>query len=125
MNKVVSSVRSSMSQVSSATSRGITMNVSRTVSTGYSLPSSNALYAANNASTYSIGNNTGALYSNASYAAPSGSSSSSGGSRGNDNIVIEVPLYLDSKVVAKATAKYMDGEIQTINKRENRKRGAK
>ncbi len=125
MNKVVSSVRSSMSQVSSATSRGITMNVSRNVSTGYSLPSANALYAANNASTYSIGNNTGALYSNASYAAPSGSSSSSGSSRGNDSMVIEVPLYLDGKVVARATAKYIGDEIQTMNKRENRKRGAK
>ena len=86
----------------------------------------NAIYAANNASTASIGNNTGALYSNASYATSTGGSSSSGGGRRNsDNLVLEIPLYLDGKVVARETAKYMDGELKLMTKRENRKRGAK
>ena len=40
-------------------------------------------------------------------------------------MVIEVPLYLDGKVVARATARYVDNELKQMTKRENRKRGAK
>jgi hypothetical protein len=126
MNKVESAVRSSMSNISSATSRGISMNVNvnRNASGGYAMPSANALYAANAGATFSLGNNMSAFANNASYAAPSGNSgNSSSGSAGD--MVIEVPLYLDGKVVARATAKYMNEEIKQMAKRENRKRGAK
>jgi len=127
MSKVASAVSSSMSQVASSASRGISMNVNvnRSVSTGYAMPSANALYAANAGATFSLGNNMSAFASNASYAAPSGNSGGSSNSSAGGGMVIEVPLYLDGKVVARATAKYMDDEIKTINKRENRKRGAK
>ena len=130
MNKVASSVSSTMNKVSSSTSRSMTMSLSvdRTVNTDYASLSgsavANAMYAANNASTSSLGGNMGALAYGASSAMSSGSGASSG--RGmSDNIVIDVPLYLDGKVVARATAKYIDGEIKTITNRENRKRGVK
>ena len=126
MNKVVSSVRTSMNQVATATSRGISVNVSGGVTAPpASALSANAIYAANNASLASLAGNTSALYNNASYATSASGSSSSGNSSGGNNMVIEVPLYLDGKKVAQATARYMDGEIKTMNNRENRKRGAK
>ena len=127
MNKVASAVRSSMSNISASASRGISMNVNvnRSVSTGYSMPSANALYAANAGATFSLGNNMSTFANNASYAAPSGNSGSSSSDSAGGGMVIEVPLYLDGKVVARATAKYMNDEIKQIAKRENRKRGAK
>lgn len=127
MNKVTSAVRSSMSQVASATSKGVSMNVNvnRNVSTGYAMPSANALYAANAGATFSLGNNMSTFANNASYAAPSGNSGSSSSDSAGGGMVIEVPLYLDGKVVARATARYVDNELKQMTKRENRKRGAK
>ena len=130
MNKVVSSVRSSMSQVASATSRGISVNVNRTVSTSYSggasALSANALYAANNASTLSLGNNMGAYNSNSYAMSTGGSGSAFGGSRvASDNVTLEIPVILDGRELARASAKYVDNELKLMSKRENRKRGAK
>jgi hypothetical protein len=127
MNKVTSAVRSSMNNISSATSRGISMNVNvnRNASGGYAMPSANALYAANAGATFSLGNNMSAFANNASYAAPSGNSGSSSSDSASGGMVIEVPLYLDGKVVARATARYVDNELKQMAKRENRKRGAK
>ena len=130
MNKVVSSVRSSMSQVASATSRGISVNVNRTVSTSYSggasALSANALYAANNASTLSLGNNVGAYNSNSYAMSTGGSGSAFGGSRvASDNVTLEIPVILDGRELARASAKYVDNELKLMSKRENRKRGAK
>ena len=127
MSKVASAVSSSMSNVAASASRGISMNVNvnRSVSTGYSMPSANALYAANAGATFSLGNNMSAFANNASYAAPSGNSGNSSSGSAGGGMVIEVPLYLDGKVVARATAKYIDGEFKQMAKRENRKRGAK
>ena len=127
MNKVTSAVRSSMSNIASATSRGISMNVNvnRNASGGYAMPSANALYAANAGATFSLGNNMSTFANNASYAAPSGNSGNSSSDSAGGGMVIEVPLYLDGKVVARATARYVDNELKQMTKRENRKRGAK
>ena len=127
MNKVTSAVRSSMSNIASATSRGISMNVNvnRNASGSYAMPSANALYAANAGATFSLGNNMSAFANNASYAAPSGNSGTSSSDSAGGGMVIEVPLYLDGKVVARATARYVDNELKQMTKRENRKRGAK
>ena len=127
MNKVTSAVSSSMSNIASATSRGISMNVNvnRNVSGSYAMPSANALYAANAGATFSLGNNMSTFANNASYAAPSGNSGSSSSDSAGGGMVIEVPLYLDGKVVARATARYVDNELKQMTKRENRKRGAK
>ena len=137
MKKCLSSVTSYMNQIAKATNKKMTMslNVNKTVTTknisastgigGSRALSADAIYAANNASIASLAGNTGALYGNAaSYAMPTGGSSSSS-SRGSEAIVLEIPLYLDGKVVAKETARYVDNELKLITKRENRKRGAK
>ena len=127
MNKVASAVSSSMGKVAASASKGVSMNfnVNRNVSTAYAMPSANALYAANAGATFSLGNNMSAFANNASYAAPSGNSGSSSSNSAGGGMVIEVPLYLDGKVVARATARYVDNELKQMTKRENRKRGAK
>ena len=130
MGKVVSSVRSSMSQVASATSKGISVNVNRTGSISYtggaSALSANALYAANNASTSSLSGNIGAYSSNSYAMSTGGSGSAFGGSRvANDNVTLEIPVILDGRELARASAKYVDNELKLMSKRENRKRGAK
>ena len=127
MNKVASAVSSSMGKVAASASKGVSMNVNvnRNVSTGYAMPSANALYAANAGATFSLGNNMSAFANNASYAAPSGNSGTSSSDSAGGGMVIEVPLYLDGKVVARATARYVDNELKQMTKRENRKRGAK
>lgn len=117
MSKVSSSIRGAMSQ---ATSKAVSLNVS----TNYSGLSANALYAANNASTMSLGNNMGALANNASYAMSTGGGSAAGSSIGS-NVTLEIPVMLDGKELARASAKYVDSELKLMTKRENRKRGAK
>lgn len=121
MNKCLSSVRSTMTQMASAASRGISMNVSGGMPAA---APANALYAANAASTYSIGGRTSALYNGAS-AMSTGTASSSSNRDTSNSTVLEIPLYLDGREVARATAKYVDNELKLMTKRENRKRGAK
>lgn len=133
MKNCLSSVESYMSKIAKATNKKMTMNlnVNRTVSTSYaaaagaSVASADALYAANTASTYSLGRNMSALASRASSVSSSSVSSSSNGRSSNDGLILEMPVYLDGKEVARATAKYVDGELKRIASRENRKRGAK
>ena len=121
MNKCLSSVRNTMTQMASATSRGVTMNVSGGMPAA---APANALYAANAASTYSVGGRTSALANGASSAMSTGTVS--GGGRGmSEAITLEIPVMLDGKQVARATAKYVDNELKMMTKRENRKRGAK
>ena len=45
-------------------------------------------------------------------------------SRGQ-TVNIEVPLYLEGREIARASAKYMDGQLSKVNKRMDRKRGVK
>ena len=121
MNKCLSSVRNTMTQMASAASRGISMNVSGGMP---AVAPANALYAANAASTYSVGGRTSALANGASSAMSTGTAS--GGGRGmSEAITLEIPVLLDGKQVARATAKYVDNELKMMTKRENRKRGAK
>ena len=40
-------------------------------------------------------------------------------------VKIEVPLYLEGREIARASAKYMDGELSRVNTRTDRKRGVK
>ena len=132
MKNCLSSVNSYMSKIASATNKKMTMslNVNKTVTTSFAGISggtvASAMYAANNASTYSLGGETSALASRASSAVSSASNASSGNSRGgSDGIRLEIPVMLDGKEVARATARYVDNELKTMASRENRKRGAK
>ena len=51
----------------------------------------------------------------------------SGAYNGNSNNVLyfELPTYLDGKVVAKTTAKYMNNELTILDKKNSRQRGNK
>ena len=132
MYNVLNTVRSYMSQISSATNKTMNLKVNKTVTTsniggGGTLPTmpamASALQAANNASTYSL-NATG--LSSRAASATSGFNSSSSGTRGaEEGQIIHTHVYLEGKEIARASAKYMNSEIKTINKRENRKRGVK
>lgn len=140
MAKVLSTVRSYMSQIAAATRKTMTMNlkVNRSVNTSYSSSGGNgsksfaaipamagAFYAANTASTASLGaNNANTLSARAS--SVSGFNGSSSGTRGGEEgQIIHTHVYLEGKEIARAAAKYMNGEIKTLNKREDRKRGVK
>ena len=141
MAKCLSSVKSYMSQIASATNKSMSMNfnVNRTISTinttrTTSVPSmANALYAANAASVATVAdsNNTSALASRAgssvggSIGISGFGANYSGRSTNKDNITLEIPLVLDGREVARSTAKYVNGELKTLNNRENRKRGVK
>ena len=124
MGKVTKSIRGAMSQASS----GVNVNVSRTVSTNYAMGralSANALYAANNASTASLGGNMSTLASSASYAMSTGGNGTSGGSSRGEGQELHMHVNVDGRELARASAKYINNELQAIAKRENRKRGAK
>ena len=136
MKKCLTSVQSYMNQIAKATNKSMNMsvNVNKTVTTknisassgigGSRALSADAIYAANNASIASLAGNAGALYGSASYAMSTGGSLS-GIASGGENITLEIPVMLDGREVARATAKYVDNELKLITKRENRKRGAK
>ena len=124
MYNVLSTVRSYMSQITGATNKSISLNVgqsggSATLPTTPALAMADALYAANAASTYSL--DASGISSRAS-ASSNNSSASYGPSEAN---IIHTHVYLEGREIAKASAKYMNREIQAINKRENRKRGVK
>ena len=132
MKNCLTSVQSYMSKIASATNKKMTMslNVNKTVTTSFAGISggtvASAMYAANNASTYSLGGDTSALTSRASAVSSASSTGSSNNSRGgSDGIRLEIPVMLDGKEVARATARYVDNELKTMASRENRKRGAK
>lgn len=124
MGKVTKSIRGAMSQASS----GVNVNVSRTVSTNYAMGralSANALYAANNVSTASLGGNMSTLASSASYAMSTGGNGTSGGSSRGEGQELHMHVNVDGRELARASARYIDNELKAIAKRENRKRGAK
>ena len=51
------------------------------------------------------------------------SMSSIGGLAAGGSITLDVPLYIDGKEVARATAVYNEQELAKLAKRNNRKRG--
>ena len=52
-------------------------------------------------------------------------SSSNTGINSNNAMYFELPVYLDGKVVAKTTARYMNNELTILDKKNSRKRGKK
>ena len=128
MAKVVSTVRSYISQIKAMCSQTFTMNfkanISKTVTTTNVTKnvtkSLAALMRATN-SMMSLGLSRGSLMSG-------GMALSSGGGGGYINsgygeISLEVPLYLDGREIARASAKYNEKELAKLSKRNNRKRG--
>ena len=124
MANVLSVVRSYMAQIRSETSKTMTMNfqVSKTVTT---------TNVTKNV-TKGLRNTMGAISRGmASISAPQAvsiggyatSMSSIGGLAAGGSITLDVPLYLDGKEVARATAVYNEQELAKLAKRNNRKRG--
>ena len=125
MAKCLSTVQSYMAQIQSATNKQMTMkfkvektitttnvtkNVEKGMKTTMSSMNSNMMgvgspniMSAGGLGTININANTG------------------GGISGN--LALEVPLYLDGKEIARATAKYNEAELAKLNKRNKRKRG--
>ena len=134
MYNVLTTVRSYMSQISNATNKTINLKVNKsTTSSGGggsigNLPvtpaMASALHAANAASTLSIGNMGALAHSNA-YGMSTGGGGSSFDGSSSGGMTIEIPVMLDGRELARASAKYVDNELKLMSKRENRKRGAK
>ena len=125
MANVLSVVRSYMSQIAAACNRTLTLkvNISKTETTtkkvvventpkSLSMPQSSSLSASGysrSASSIGLGTLVGAL-----------NSASTGSDRA---ISIEVPLVLNGREIAKASAIYTREELSRLEKRNNRKRG--
>ena len=126
MAKVLSVVQSYMSQIAAACNRTLTIkvNVQKTITTTEktvkegptalraSIPMANMLSGAMAGGRTSIG--LGTLMGAVSASATRG-----------QTVNIEVPLYLEGREIARASAKYMDGELSRVNTRTDRKRGVK
>ena len=124
MANVLSVVRSYMAQIRSETSKTMTMNfqVSKTVTT---------TNVTKNV-TKGLRNTMGAISrGSAPLAAPQAMSiggyatsmSSIGGLAAGGSLSLSIPLYIDGKEVARATAVYNEQELAKLAKRNNRKRG--
>lgn len=139
MSNALSSVRNAMSQIASATNRTLTtkVNVSKTITTtnvaksiqakpqSFSFAAVRSLTGINSLAT--------ASYSSPSTLASTNSRVSSGstiygGTKGTTKtnskpVYFDISIPIDGKEIAKASAKYMDGELKIINNRNNRKKG--
>ena len=127
MKNCLSSVKSYMSQIKSQTSKTMTLNVNTSTSSYSATPATaSALYAANAASAFSIGDsgNMSTLSSRASSVSSTMSSSYTSGASSN-GLLLEIPLVVDGRELARSSAQYMNGEIKKITKRNDRKRGVK
>lgn len=133
MSNAYSSVSSYMAKIAAATNVTLNakVNVSKTVTTtevtvpaNQSLNTASSLRFINNLATSS--NNLGSISSLSRVSSLSSNNSIGGafsGTKQASNQTIEVPVYLDGKQIAKASAKYMGGELKSINDRESRKSG--
>ena len=124
MAKVLSVVRSYMSQIAAACNKSFTINVSvnKTVNTTIMPPKQGGPTALTMPSTYSLAG-TSAMGSQIGLGTLIGSVSAA--AKSGQVVKIEVPLYLEGREIARASAKYMDGELSRVNTRTDRKRGVK
>lgn len=138
MSNALTSVRNVMSQIASATNRTLTtkVNVSKTITTTnvaksiqakaqtFSLAATRSLGGINSLATASYGSPV-ALASTSSGVS---GSATYGGTKGTTKtnskpVYFDISIPIDGKEIAKASAKYMDGELKIISNRNNRKKG--
>ena len=141
MAKCLSTVRNYMAQIKAATSQQMTMsfkvnktitttNVIKNVAEGLSSTmgsiSRNSQYLAT-PQNISLGNMalSGKGYAAAGYYSGVETNSAYNNSNSNNAMYFELPVYLDGKVVAKTTARYMNNELTILDKKNSRKRGKK
>lgn len=123
MANILRTVKDTMDSVATATNKSFSVNfdVNRTVSTTYTTrmaPATN--FAVPRGYSLSASSPLRSSTSNASL----GSLMANSSSRGNDRpISIEVPLVLEGREIAKASAIYTREELNKLEKRNSRKRG--
>ena len=133
MAKCLSVVKSYMAQIKAATAQTMTMNfkVNKTMTTTNitknvtttATASTMSARAMRTMSSIAANTMTLAMPSNVSYAATSSSGARRDSGSSNGSIALEVPLYLDGRQIAKASAKYTESELDKMSKRGQRKRG--
>ena len=127
MAAVLSTVRSYMSQIAAACNKQLTIkvNVQKTVTTTEKTvkegPSSLSMTMPRATSLSGMTRGMGSDSINLGTLMGAVTASASRGQTVN----IEVPLYLEGREIARASAKYMDGELSKVNTRTDRKRGVK
>ena len=127
MAAVLSTVRSYMSQIAAACNKQLTIkvNVQKTVTTTEKTvkegPSSLSMTIPRATSLSGMTRGMGSDSINLGTLMGAVTASASRGQTVN----IEVPLYLEGREIARASAKYMDGELSRVNTRTDRKRGVK
>ena len=121
LEKVLKTCQEFMDQIASTCNKSFTINVSvnKTINTTIkapkletSVPVATSLVGTRATAGADIG--LGTLLGSVGAAAKSG-----------QVVKIEVPLYLEGREIARASAKYMDGELSRVNTRTDRKRGVK
>ena len=127
MAAVLSTVRSYMSQIAAACNKQLTIkvNVQKTVTTTEKTvkegPSSLSMTIPRATSLSGMTRGMGSDSINLGTLMGAVTASATRGQTVN----IEVPLYLEGREIARASAKYMDGELSKVNTRTDRKRGVK
>ena len=128
MAKCLSVVRSYMSQIRAATAQKMTMSfsVNRTITTTNVTKTKTVAASA----AYAMRAVNDSMFALSVPSVASVNSSNIGNSSGIDihgntsgNLSLEVPLYIDNREVARATAKYTQEELAKLSKRSNRKQG--
>lgn len=129
MSKSYSSVSSYMNKIANATNKTLNtkVNVTKSIKTIDTDASSLAALSANAFTSL----NTMALscckltYATANGSSGIGLSSVNSNNNTSQAMYFELPTYLDGKLVAKTTAKYMNNELTILDKKNSRKRGNK
>ena len=127
MAAVLSTVRSYMSQIAAACNKQLTIkvNVQKTVTTTEKTvkegPSSLSMTIPRATSLSGMTRGMGSDSINLGTLMGAVTASATRGQTVN----IEVPLYFEGREIARASAKYMDGELSRVNTRIDRKRGVK
>lgn len=127
MSEAYSSVSSYMDKIARATNRTLNtkVNVTKSVNTVNTGGGATALSFANFAKLSSMATNKSLSYASLSTSGIGGDIGSNNGNSSSKPTIIHNYIDLDGKIVAKQTAKYMDGELTILNNKNNRKRGTR
>ena len=127
MSEAYRSVSSYMSKIKSATNQNLhtKINVTKTVETVKKDSNASSLSFANFAKLSSMATNKSLSYASLSTSGIGGDIGSDNGNSSSKPTIIHNYIDLDGKIVAKQTAKYMDGELTILNNKNNRKRGTR
>ena len=125
MAQAYSSVSSYMNKIAHATNRTLNtkVNVTKTTTTVTKKVAQNASSAFMSLNSAAKGQAFGYAMATNSYGYSEGKQSNS--NKDSKAIYLQIPVLLDGKVVAKATAQYMDGELKNVRNKNSRKRGTK